>query len=142
MGAPLTCLSARRVPAAGGVRSFADVPARPEREAVAVSSKVAAAEVAVANAARAVSARASVDGVAVEIGKKGWKNAACLLGAAAEVSKYEKAKYERVLAVQDAQRLAREAYHLRVYKEGQLVTLARQGTVGADACDTRVGGTN
>ena len=120
MSAPLTCLSARRVAAAGGVRSFADVPAGPEREAVAVSSKVAAAEVEKADAARAIIARVGVAGVVVDIGSRGWKILARSHGAAAEVSTYEKAKLKKTQSVCDAQQVAMETYHLRVYKEGQL----------------------
>ena len=135
MGAPLTCLSARRVAAAGGVRSFDDVPAGPEREAVAVSSKVAAAEVEKEDAARAIQARVGAAGVAVDIGSRGWKILALSHGAGAEVSRYEKAKLKKTQSVCDAQRVAQETYHLRVYKEGQLAH-SKDKSLAVEMCVT------
>ena len=118
--ASLTCLSARRVVEAGGVRSFADVPDGPEREAVGVSSKVSAAEAALEDALRALHARLNVDGAAVEVGARGWKDAAHRKGAAAEVSAVEMARRKKAQSVFDAHQNAIEAFRLRVYKEGQL----------------------
>ena len=63
IGAPLGCLSARRVPKAGGVRSFDDVREGPEREAAAASVEVAEAAEVAAETQRSLEARVGGAGV-------------------------------------------------------------------------------
>ena len=137
MRAPLTCLSARRVVEAGGVRSFADVPDGPEREAVGVSSKVSAAEAALEDAARALHAR--LDGAAVEVGARGWKDAAHREGAAAEVSAFEMARRKKAQSVFEAHQNAIEAFRLRVYREGQLAH-SKDKSLAVEMCLTHAWG--
>jgi len=124
IGAPLQCLSARRVPKAGGVRSFNDVPEGAEREAAAASVEVAQAVEVAAETRRLLEARVGGAGI-LDIGRLArgsagrWKKQARDLGAAEEVVAHVKALERKKAAQAAAKKEAMDAYQLRVYKEGQ-----------------------
>ena len=125
-GAPLTCLSARRVPMVGGVKSVRDLPAdSPERAALDSDSAVQEASEDVAratSAAQAVLAKVApvgISGSAMRVGQSGWKKMARSLGGVDEVAEYEKVYEARHVARLAAEDRALHSYKVRLYKEGQ-----------------------
>ena len=112
-GAPLTCLSARRVPEAGGVLSMADVPAGPERKVVEVKTRDSTQALDVK--ARALEGRLG----AGRFGVKGWKKRARELGCESDVTAYEEAKKRHNMVKVAAEHDAVDAFQLRSYREGQ-----------------------
>ena len=112
---PLTSLSAARVPAAGGVCGFADVPPGVERNAVLNDASEATAAQEVASAQRMLEARL---GVAHGDLPRHFKKRAREADFGSEVDTYEAAMTKRYRAKQSAKDAAVEAYRLRVYKEG------------------------
>lgn len=132
IGAPLGCLSARRVPKAGGVRSFDDVREGPEREAAAASVEVAEAAEVAAETQRSLEARVGGAGV-LDVGRHGgkWKKKACELGAEAEMVALDKARMKLAQAKVAAKKEAMAASQLRLYKEGQAAHAEDRGVAVA-----------
>jgi hypothetical protein len=115
-GAPLTCLSARRVAEVGGVRSMADVPAGVEREAITSSASLRDAKAARDAARDAVQAPL---GDLVRVGESGWKKLALQRNAGELVQDYEANRHKLNKLQEKAQDGAVRDYQLRCYQEGQ-----------------------
>ena len=113
---PLTSQSASRVPAASGVRGFADVPAGAERDAALNDALVAEAAAELARVRGLLEERL---GVAAGALPRQFKKRVRELEGENDVADYEALQAKRKQAVQAAQDVAVEAYRLRVYKEGQ-----------------------
>ena len=113
--APLTSLSASRVPEVGGVRGFGDLPrACPERQAARSDAKVAEASEEVAGARRKLQQRLGVAQL-----PRCFKASARAAGGGEEVDEYEAAHRRLRNRKGEAERDAVEAHQLRLYKEGQ-----------------------